>query len=169
MEHARPESWVLVATAFLVLSAGCSKKADEATPSPTPPSAPSAAVAPAAPSAAPAPQPEKPHWGAAAAAKGLSGTLSIQPNPVPICPKTGLGMATVSWTANGPGVIEIRVTDPEGGLLTRSGSQGSAKTGPWVQKGTVFLLQDGSDGVPRTLDHTLARLEVTDVVDGPCK
>jgi hypothetical protein len=97
--------------------------------------------------------------------------LTYAPNPVVICEKTGRGAVTLSWTAGGPNLVytEVHLDAPDGSLFTKDSLSGSAKTGDWVAKGTVFFLQDATDGVPRDLDHTLARLEVDNVTAGKCK
>lgn len=164
---------LLLAVVALAVTA-CSKKSEDA---PTPAAIPTAAAtAPALqrPSGQPgaaesAAAPQEPPFGSAARAAGITGTLTITPVPVPICPKTGLGKTSLKWEASGVPIIEIRVSAPDGALLARAGAKGTTNTGDWVKKDSVFYLQDGSEGVPRNLDHTIAKAEVTETVDGPCK
>src|SRR5262245_51821506 len=140
----------------LVSCLACSKKADEGQMPPTATSNPQA-VAPSAPV-----------FGAAAAAAGIQGTLATDPSPPDVCETTGLGTTTLKWTVNTPQKIEIRVAAPDGALLTMSmGTNGSVKTGNWLRKGTLFYLQNAADGVPRTLDNTIAKLEIDAVATKP--
>lgn len=170
MKRTLQEFRVVVAAAAVVVCAGCSKKSEEP-PAPAPAAPPAAAppqVVAAAASSGPAPE-AVPAWGAATRAAGITGTLTIEPNPVVVCDK-GVGVATISWNATGLKTAEIHLSAPDGALFAKSAANGRLKTGQWVGKGTVFFLQDGSEGVPRDLDHTLARLEVENVVTGPnCK
>lgn len=171
MKRTRWDSTVIEIAACLVVCVACSKKSEEPpapAPAAPPPAAPATGVATVAASAEPAPAPV-PTWGAAARAAGVTGTLGIEPNPVVICADKGVGVATISWTVTGTKVSEIHLNAPDGSLFTTDGNSGSLKTGQWVGKGTVFYLQDGAPNVPRTLDHTLARLEIETVVPGPCK
>jgi hypothetical protein len=100
----------------------------------------------------------------------MSGTLTAEPNPVAVCDKTGVGTVKLSWTASGVQAVEIRVGTPDGAVLSMAqGAKGNAKTGDWVKQGTTFYLQNATADAPRTLDHTLAKLEITDTVTKPCK
>jgi hypothetical protein len=68
------------------------------------------------------------------------GTLTLNPNPIPVCDGSGLGTATVNW--NAPGITATRVTvgSPTGVLFTSGGATGSATTGKWVREGLTFYL-----------------------------
>ena len=149
----------LVIAGLPAFFAGCSKKSDDA----------GASAAPAEHTQpelqAPAPTPSAT---ASAPVESASGALTISPNPVAVCPKTGLGVATVSWRTAGVRDIEVRVGAPDGKLFTRAGFRGSEKTGEWVKKGTSFFLQNVTNGAPTTADNTLARLDV-ETVNGPCR
>jgi hypothetical protein len=101
-------------------------------------------------------------------AAALTGVLTVQPNPVAVCEKTGFGPVTVKWKATGTEYTEIRVAAPDGTLVATGRAEGSVALPPWVGKGTVFLLQDGTAGAPHDTAHTLARLEVDKVVAVPC-
>lgn len=92
----------------------------------------------------------------------------MEPNPLVVCEKTGFGSGTLSWSAVGTGITEVRIGAPDGALLTTDGTIGSIKIGSWLGKGTVLFLQDASEGSPRNLDHTLARLEIDSTVSAPC-
>ncbi|HEX3746038.1 MAG TPA: ferritin-like domain-containing protein [Bryobacteraceae bacterium] len=96
----------------------------------------------------------------ATAATNDGATLTANPNPIPGV-GTGYGMTTISWNAPGASVIQIHVNSPTGPLLTDNGPSGSMATGPWVDNGTQFFLQDVSNGKSLTQANTLAVLTVT--------
>jgi hypothetical protein len=136
----------------------CSKKSDEAS---------SNAARQAAAAPTPAPSAEPATTAPAEVTEPPSGTISTDPTPVPVCPKTGDGIANVSWAAKGTKAVEVRVDAPDGKLFAQTGPTGSAKTGHWVRKGTVFYLQNAATGAPLAATSTLAKLEV-EVVPGSC-
>jgi uncharacterized protein (TIGR03437 family) len=82
-----------------------------------------------------------------------SGYLLAAQNPVQA---TGAGSAVLNWSTNTATTVEIHIGTPDGPLWTRGGSQGSATTGPWVTDGTVFYLQNASNGQPLTSQFTIA-------------
>jgi len=98
----------------------------------------------------------------------MSGTLTTPTNPVKVCAKTGVGAATVNWTASGTDTIDIHLDAPSGTLFARGGRDGTAETGPWVREGTTLYLQNIARYVPLTPDNTLARLVFRTVPGGPC-
>jgi hypothetical protein len=87
-------------------------------------------------------------------------SLSANPNPIPVTGAGTLGMTTINWMAPGAETIEVRVSRPDGPLLVRFASRGSAQTGLWVADGTTFYLQDVSGGKPLTAENTLATIVV---------
>jgi hypothetical protein len=93
------------------------------------------------------------------------GTLKIEPNPVRVCDKTGLGVATVKWTLSGTKYAEIHVGSPSGNLFASIKAAGAQKTGQWITKGTSFYLQNGSDG---RAENTIARVTPDVTPGGPC-
>jgi hypothetical protein len=95
------------------------------------------------------------------------GTLSITPARVPVCKKTGYGRTRVAWTV-GSVPIEVHVGTPDGGMFVSSGVSADKETDDWVTLGTTFYLQDARQGVPRNAEHTIAKVTVTETVDGPC-
>ena len=76
-------------------------------------------------------------------------TLTGAPNP--FTPDlNGLGQITLTWSAPGASVVEIRVSSPTGTLFVNWANSGSASTGQWVTDGMQFYLQDVSKGEPGT-------------------
>ena len=89
----------------------------------------------------------------------VSGSIITDPNPI-INQDTGLGTTTLSWTSKRTEQVEVHIIAPDGPLLSRTGSSGSATTGKWVQDGMVFYLQDVTGGKPLIPKHTLAKVTV---------
>ena len=89
-------------------------------------------------------------------------TFKADPNPIQVCDGSGLGVTTLTYTAEGPTAVQVRVGSPNGsgGLLAHSGPKGVSKTGKWVTNGMVFYLQDASEGRTLTPDNTLATVTV---------
>jgi ubiquinone/menaquinone biosynthesis C-methylase UbiE len=94
--------------------------------------------------------------------RGLrSGRIVARPNPVSVFDPLWLGATTVSWSATGVEKVEVRVDHPNGPLLSRTVSSGSAQTGSWVADGMTFYLQDASAGDGPIAGRTLATVKVT--------
>jgi hypothetical protein len=163
MNTAGIKSRLAIVAAALAFAGACSKKSEGTRNT----AASSAQQAPAVTEPAAAHSPPEPA-GSAAAAAGMSGTLVANPNPVPLCDRTGVGSTTVTWTTSGTNKIEIHIASPNGTLWTYGQAIGSAKTGEWVGKGTTFYLQNVKDNAPLTADHTLTRLTVDTVPGGRC-
>jgi hypothetical protein len=89
-----------------------------------------------------------------------TGLIVADPNPVPVDGPGHGGVTRLSWTASGATLVEVRVDAPDGALLARSGGAGATTTGPWVQNGMVFYLQDASDGRGSSPDDTLATVRM---------
>lgn len=164
------QRFVMMAVLAVVACVGCDKKPEPAaTQSVAPAPSPVASVVAPMPSATPpapsTPPVEVPVPGPEAVEAGASGTLTVEPNPVPVCDQTGLGIATVKWTFTGTKYAEIRVDSPGGNLFASVKARGSQKTGQWVRKGTTFYLQYGNDG---RAERTMARLTPDVVGGGPC-
>ena len=66
----------------------------------------------------------------------------------------------MTWGAPRAAQVEILVGAPNGTLMARGGSSGTATTGVWVANGTRFYLQDVSGGKPLIAANTLAELTV---------
>ena len=89
----------------------------------------------------------------------VTGTISANPNPIVVCDGTGLGVTTISWSAN-VSPVQIRVGAPDGGLLANGAASGSAATGKWVSNGLVFYLQNAAFGDPTSAANTIATVTV---------
>ncbi|HJQ26314.1 MAG TPA: PQQ-dependent sugar dehydrogenase [Blastocatellia bacterium] len=90
-----------------------------------------------------------------------TGSMTAGPNPIHVCDGTGLGATTLSWTSAGTSLVEVHIGRPDGQLFAQSGPGSfSMATGKWVTDGTVFYLQDVSNGLPLTAANTLATLTV---------
>jgi len=88
------------------------------------------------------------------------GTITADPNPIKVCDGSGLGITKLTFSADGPSVVEVRVSSPDGGLLSHTGPASTATTGKWVSNGSVFYLQDVSGGKPLTAENTITTLTV---------
>ncbi len=73
---------------------------------------------------------------ATAVVQGPSGTLSASPNPIIVTDGTGLGITTITYSANVPANVYANGTLFCGGGT----SSGSCQTGKWVTNGMVFTL-----------------------------
>ena len=89
-----------------------------------------------------------------------TGSITANPNPIPVCDGTGLGITTLSWTSTGTSVVEVHLDEPSGMLLATSGPSGTVTTGKWVGHATQFFLQDASGGLPLSPENTLATVTV---------
>ncbi|HBK57376.1 MAG TPA: hypothetical protein DDZ76_13985 [Xanthomonadales bacterium] len=76
--------------------------------------------------------------------------FSITPSAARDCEPETVYQARLDWRLDDPPRktrLEIRVGSVDGGLLARSNDPvGSAETGPWVRRGTWFLLIDRRSG-----------------------
>lgn len=81
-------------------------------------------------------------------APGVS--FSLTPSAARDCEPDTVYEARVDWRLDAPSGktrLEVRVNAADGGLLARSNDPvGSAQTGPWVRRGTWFLLIDRRSG-----------------------
>ena len=85
-----------------------------------------------------------------------TGTVTANPNPIPVSDRFSMGTTTLSWATTGTTTIEVHVDAPDGPLLCRGEPIGSAATGAWVINAMAFYLQDVSAGQPLTLANTLS-------------
>ena len=91
-------------------------------------------------------------------------TFTADPNPIHVADGSGTAVATLEWTAPDADMVEIRVNSPDGPLVAKGGQAETVVTEQWVTDGTVFFLQDVSEGNPLTSLHTLGVVTVT-VID----
>lgn len=91
---------------------------------------------------------------------GAQSAVTFTANPNPIVMSSGYGQTTITWNAPGVGGIEVHLNSPTGPLFASGGSSGTATTGPWVQDGTTFYLQDVSNGRALDASGTLATLVI---------
>jgi hypothetical protein len=87
--------------------------------------------------------------------QGENGYLLAAQNPVQN-PAGSLGSATLNWSTSTATNVEVHVNAPDGPTFTGGGPQGSATASGWVKDGTVFYLQDRSNGEPLTTQFTIA-------------
>src|SRR5204863_5715194 len=87
-------------------------------------------------------------------------SLMATPNPIPVCDGSGAGQTTLTWNAPVGSAVEIHQSTPDGLLITSGSASGSFTAGNTVTDGTVFLLQDVSNGKPLIAANTLATLTV---------
>ena len=93
--------------------------------------------------------------------KNGCGTIVADPNPVAVCDGSGLGITTLTWTSTAA-TVEVHVDSPIGALFAQTGSGTYSKsTGKWVTNGSVFYLQDVSNGLSLTSANTLATVKVS--------
>ena len=96
-----------------------------------------------------------------------TGTLTAAPTPIKVCDKSGTGITTISWTANGASAIEIHIGKPDGDtFVSKADPVGHWTTGKWVGNGTTFYLQDVSGGKPLGPENTIATLSVAVTSEG---
>ncbi|MGH9898445.1 MAG: NBR1-Ig-like domain-containing protein, partial [Pyrinomonadaceae bacterium] len=89
-----------------------------------------------------------------------TGLISASPNPIPVCQAT-TGVTTINWTSANTSQVQVRINSPDGALVATIGAgSGSVRTSNWVTNGTVFYLQNTSDGRPLTSAHTLGTVTV---------
>jgi glucose/arabinose dehydrogenase len=87
------------------------------------------------------------------------GTLTANPNPVPLTAGSSTGVTTIFWSSAQTTGVEVHADSPSGGLVGASGPGNfSEVTGNWIQEGTTLFLQDVSNNQPLTADFTLASI-----------
>ena len=75
--------------------------------------------------------------------------------PIVALAGSNLGTATLQWNAPGATTVEIHVNTPDGPMLTRAGTTGTAVTAQWVTEGMQFYLQNVTGDLPLTSANTL--------------
>lgn len=97
--------------------------------------------------------------------KGAS--IKADPNPIRVCDGSGLGVTTLTYTFLPPvQAVYVRANSPSGAGMAYAMTPGSSPTGKWVGDGTVFYLQDVSNGKSLTPDNTLATVTVNTTTTG---
>lgn len=86
-------------------------------------------------------------------------TFSANPNPIMVSATPRIGATTLSWHAP-VAKVEIHLGSPDGKVFVSGGSDGHARTGPWVANNTIFYLQDATASNPTDRSATLAILPV---------
>lgn len=78
--------------------------------------------------------------------------IAAHPNPVIVTDYSGLGATNLSWLCTRAKTVDVRIGNPTGPLLSRTGPVGGTSTGKWVHDGMKFFVLDTSGGQPgRTL------------------
>jgi uncharacterized protein (TIGR03437 family) len=95
-----------------------------------------------------------------------SGYLLAAQNPVQIAPGQ-YGSATLNWSSTTASAVEVHVGAPDGPLFARGPAQGSGTATGWLSDGTVFYLQDVSNGQPLTSQFTIATQTITGTPNQP--
>jgi len=90
-----------------------------------------------------------------------TGTITATPNPIQVCDGSNLGVATINWSASGASLTEVHIGSPSGPLFASGVSSGSQATGKWVTNGTVFYLQNVTNGLSLTSGNTIATVTAT--------
>ena len=72
--------------------------------------------------------------------------FEAQPNPVALGDGGALPVVSIRWVVPSASKIEIHAGSADGQIFTIGGNAGVATTGPWVQAGDKFYLQDVSAG-----------------------
>ncbi len=90
------------------------------------------------------------------------GILTASPNPIPVSLANGATTGATTITYNAPGVssVQLRLNSPSGPIVQNGSSSGTYNTGN-LPSGTVFYLQDSSQGNAQSAANTLATLTIT--------
>jgi hypothetical protein len=99
---------------------------------------------------------------------GVSGTISVSPDPLPLCDATGVAVARLRWSTVGVQAVEVRIGAPDGSIWASGKPADTRETGPWVSTGTTFFLQNASDGNGAGPQKTLAKVVVRTIGGGRC-
>ncbi len=87
------------------------------------------------------------------------GTITATPNPILVT--NGEGQTTLNWSCSTCTATEVHVNAPNGPLVSAYAvGSGSVTTGYWVTYGTVFYLQDASNGNAGDPSNTKATVTV---------
>jgi hypothetical protein len=88
--------------------------------------------------------------------------LSASPNPIPVSLASGATTGATTITYNAPGVssVQLHLNSPSGPIVQNGSGSGTYNTGN-LPGGTVFYLQDSSQGNSQSAANTLAILTIT--------
>jgi hypothetical protein len=81
--------------------------------------------------------------------------VAASPNPILVTAGDTTGSTSLSWTAPAATTVEVHANSPDGPLVASGGSSNSGVAVTSVSDGTIFYLQDTSNGNPLTLGYTL--------------
>jgi len=90
---------------------------------------------------------------------GDAGSVRADPDPIIVLNGGGYGEMRFTWSTPAAHA-EIHVGAPNGTLMVRGGSQGTAATGAWVTNGMTFYLQDPDNPDPGSAAATLGSIAV---------
>lgn len=97
----------------------------------------------------------------AAPEPATTATSTFTATPITYSRSRVYGQTTLTWQATGVTSVQVRVDSPTGVRVTGVVQpNGTLQTGNWVTIGTVFYLQDASDGSSSGASKTLATVRV---------
>jgi Ferritin-like domain len=89
------------------------------------------------------------------------GILTASPNPIPVSLANGATTGSTTITYNAPvSSVQLRLNSPSGPVVQNGSGSGTYNTGN-LPSGTVFYLQDSSQGNSQSAANTLATLTIT--------
>jgi hypothetical protein len=88
-------------------------------------------------------------------ANSAPAALHATPNPILVPTGSTTGSTSLSWTAPGATTTEVHTNSPSGPLVASGGSSNAEVAVSSVSDGTIFYLQDTSNGKALTLPNTL--------------
>ena len=88
------------------------------------------------------------------------GSITADPNPVPVSDFGNSGFTTLAWTCEKTAQIEVRSDAPDGPVVVKGGPSGKIRVSKFGMNGTTFYLQDVSRGAGLSREHTLDRVTV---------
>jgi len=89
------------------------------------------------------------------------GSITANPNPIPVLDGSGKGATTLSWQSRQTNTVEVRLGAPGGALLARTGAGNfSQLTNNSIRDGTKIFLQDVSNNQPLTSAYTIDSVTV---------
>lgn len=96
-----------------------------------------------------------------AAATAGGGIITASPNPIPVSLASGATTGVTTITYNAPvSSTQLRINGPNGPIVQNGGGSGTYTTGN-IPAGTVFYLQDSSQGNSQAAANTLGSVTIT--------